>query len=191
MAEPGKDEPKENLIIPKEKGVGTIAWSRLPVDIYPIATEMARRIAHDPIYEQAYHLSRELRKAEDLLKMTRHSVVDFQNVPPKEEDPDIENRPSDEYIEARKKSLQDDNQKYQSEATRLNEELREQSKTPEFLEAYEYISSKIANITNITIKRIKDSNDTAEPHLQAVYNGIADELIDYNLGLLRAEPAAT
>ena len=103
MAEPGKDEPKEILVIPKEKGIGTTAWSRLPVDIYPIATELAGRIARDPVYEQAYQLSRELRRAEDLLKMTRSSIVKFQNIPPKEEDPDIENRWSNEAIEAHKK----------------------------------------------------------------------------------------
>ena len=188
MTEPSKDDPKENLVIPKEKGIGTTAWSRLPRDIYPIATELAVRIAHDPLYEQAYKLSRELRRAEDLLKMTRSSVVGFQNIPPKEEDPDIENRWSDEAIEARKKKLQHDSEEYQDEATRLNEELREKSKAPEFLGAYEDISSKIRSITKITIEGLKGNSKSVDVHSQSIYNSIADELIDYNLGLLLTEP---
>src|SRR3989344_8593506 len=188
MAEPGKDDLKEGLVIPKEKGIGTRAWSRLPVDIYPIATELAGRIAHDPLYEQAYKLSIELRRAEDLLKMTRSSIVEFQNIPPKEEDPDIENRWPDEAIEARKKRLQQDSEEYQGEATRLNEELREKSKAPEFLGAYEDISSKISSITKITIEGLKGNSKSVDVHSQSIYNSIADELIDYNLGLLLTEP---
>ena len=188
MSELGKDEPKEGLVIPKEKGVGSTVWSRLPIDIYPIATELAGRIAHDPIYEHAYKLSRELRRAEDFLKMTRSSIVEFQNIPSRGEDPDIENRWSDESIEAHKKRLLQDSQEYQGEATRLNEELREKTKAPEFLRAYEDISSKYRGITKMTIEGLKIKSESVDALLQSVHNRIADELIDYNLGLLRAEP---
>ena len=130
----------------------------------------------------------ELRRAEDLLKMTRSSVVGFQNIPPKEEDPDIENRWPDEAIEARKKKLQQDIDVYKSEATRLNEELREKSKAPQFSGAYEDSSSKIRSITKITIEGLKGNSKSVDVHSQSIYNSIADELIDYNLGLLLTEP---
>lgn len=186
MTEPGEGPPTRNPIIPKDGFVGFTAWSRFPPEIFPLATGLARHIIADQKYSEAYDLSKRVRRAEDLLKMARRQIVKSQNIPPKDEDPDIENRWSDESMEGYKNKLHRDNSERQGEVTVLHEELREKSGSSEFLQAYEAISSQVRQIVKISLDGFKTGGEEPDVLSQAVFNGHADELIDYNLKVLNA-----
>ncbi len=183
--EPGKGTPRESLVIPEEGGIGSIAWSRFPIEIFPIATNLANQIVCDPKYEEAYALLKKVRIAESLLKMTRVQIVNFRDIPPREDDPDIENRWSDESIEAHKQKLQRDNDKRQTEVTRLHEELREKSMSSEFLGAYEDISARVREIVAISLAGFRLRIAEEDVFSQDSFGRDADDLIEYNLNLLK------
>lgn len=173
------------VIVPPDGGIGTTAWSRFPSELFPIATDMARGILSDSAKAEAYRLFREVRLAEDLLKMTRLQMLHFQQIPSKEEDPDIENRWSDESIEWYKKRLEGDNLERQTELTRIHGELRKRNESPEFNSAYMYISLQVRKMVQLSLSRFAtEQDDVSDPITVGVYNGTIVDLIDYNLKAL-------
>lgn len=188
MAEFGDGAPKVNPIIPKTDGtIGSVAWDRFPKEIFPIATGLAVRIVSDPKYAGAYELSKKVRRAEDLLKMTRRRTVGLQNTPSKEEDPDIAGRWSDEEIESDKRTNEKESIERQAEVTGLNEALRERNTNPDSAKVYEDVDAQISQIVMLAIEGFRaeiDKGKAIDALTLMGFNRCADQLIDYNLSVL-------
>ncbi len=185
MGEPGKDDPKLGLIIPKDGEVGSTAWSKFPSEIFPTATDLARQIVSDPQYAKAYELLKRVNRVENHLKVIRNQTLWFQNILPKEEDPDIEDRWDDESIKSSTEKLGSDSGADEAEVTKLHEERKVKSLFPEFAAAYDDLESRVTEIVRTSIAGFGGEHDDVRSLM--VFNYDAEELIDYNLEVLRGQ----
>lgn len=189
MAESGEGIPPARVIIPKDSDrPGSLRWSVYPKDIFPIATDIARKIATDGNYTNAYNFAQRIIKAEGEVMYTRSQIIFYANVPPREEDGELEKRPSDEKIEEKKRKLEVEQATGLKSFSDLQEQLRARTTSPKFQVAYADVSSSLRTISQKISKGLGgESLEESKSIDVIVCNAMANELVQYNLEVLEKE----